>query len=704
MRPAFLIALARVPLTALLAALSVNGVWAWGQPGIVEAWNNAALAEVRLNKFGPPVVARALAITHTCIYDAWAAYDATAMPVASAVPRRPAAENNDANKAKALSFAAYRCLLNLFPTATPRLNAVMTAWGYNPADTSTDVTLPQGIGNVAAAAVIASRRNDGSNQYGDLAAGTYTDYTGFVPANGPMPFCLPTTPGTCPLNVTDPYHWQPLINNTGATQTFVAPHWERVTPFALTSASQYDDLASVAAGPNYLKGSTQLQSDINQTVSYSGALTPQQKLIVEYWADGPASELPPGHWGLLAQYVALRDGNTIDRSVKMFFAMHNASFDAGIVAWHLKRKLNGVRPITAVRYFLRGTGIVAWGGPNQPIQTIDGGKWTPYNPGSNLTPSFPGWISGHSTFSAASAAVLRSFTGSDNFGYSTTLPANFGRVEAGIPAVPTSMSYATFTAAANEAGMSRLYGGIHFADDNAIGQDLGTRVGNRAMAKAQFLFEGGLRGVNTSLASSPAAWGLTWSHTVDALNNRLLVVGVTMDNVNNTAQSVTYNGVALSRLGAQNTGALNGRAELWYLLAPPVGTANVVVSMSQFNDIVAGATTYSGVNQASPWGTFRAAAARSGQACLTTANEPAPLVTTVLAVKGDAGGTYVGTGQVMRWLGVSNATGNLNDPHGAGEIIGKGATYTAGPVTSACSPLQFVADWAMVGVPLRPAF
>jgi len=89
-------------------------------------------------------------------------------------------------------------------------------------------------------------------------------------------------------------------------------------------------------------------------------------------------------------------------------------------------------------------------------------------------------------------------------------------------------------------------------------------------------------------------------------------------------RSITYNGMTLSRLGAQNTGAINGRAELWYLLAPPVGTGNVVVAMSQYNDVVAGATTYSGVNQASPWAPFRAAAGRSGQACVTTANEPAP--------------------------------------------------------------------------------
>ena len=687
----------------VLGAMALGPVWAWGQPGIVTAWNNAALAEVRLNKFGPPIVARALAITHTCIYDAWAAYDATAIPLVSTTPRRPGSESNDSTKAQALSFAAYRCLLNQFPAAAPRLNVVMAAWGYDPADTSIELSTPQGIGNVAAAAVIASRRYDGSNQYGDLAPGAYTDYTGFVPANAPMPFCLPTTAGPCPLNVTDPYRWQPLINNLGVTQKYVAPFWEQVKPFALTSATQYDSLPSVAAGPNYLLGSAQLQSDINSMIGYSGALTAQQKLIVEYWADGPASELPPGHWGLFAQYVALRDWNTIDKDVKMFFALHNASFDAGIVAWHLKRKYQGVRPITAVRYFRQGSTVFAWGGPNQPNQNIDAGKWTPYNPGSNLTPAFPGWISGHSTFSAASAAVLRSITGSDNFGFSTVIPANFGRVEYGVPAVPTTFSYSTFTVAANEAGQSRLYASIHFSDDNTIGQDLGTRIGTQAYNKAQFLFDGGLRMGSLSQTASPRAWGLSWQHTIDAFSNRLLVVGVTTDNIFNSVQSVNYNGLALTRMGTQDTSSNNARAELWYALNPPAGTGTVTVRMAQFDDVVAGATTYVGVNQQSPFGTYRSATARSAKACVTTANEPAPLVTTVQAVKGDAQATYVGTGQINRWWGISNAANNYNDPHGAGEIIGKGATYAAGPVFSVCSGLQNTADWAFIGVPLKPA-
>src|SRR5262249_41735501 len=159
--------------------------------------------------------------------------------------------------------------------------------------------------------------------------------------------------------------------------------------------------------------------NVDEILQYSAQLDAGRKLIVEYWADGPASELPPGHWGLLAQFVSDRDHHLIDDDVKMFFAMHNASFDAGIVAWHLKRKYDGVRPITAIRYLKRGQTVQAWGGSGMPTSNIPGEKWMPYNPGSNLTPAFPGYISGHSTFSSASATVLKLFTNSDNFGFST---------------------------------------------------------------------------------------------------------------------------------------------------------------------------------------------------------------------------------------------------------------------------------------------
>jgi hypothetical protein len=306
-----------------------------------------------------------------------------------------------------------------------------------------------------------------------------------------MGYCIPTLKECPPLEVLDPEHWQPLIGPPelgSVTQTYVAPHWSNVTPFALTSSSQFDLLPE--AEPQIFKSAAHYREAAEEVLHNSAELTEAKKLIVEYWADGPASELPPGHWGIFGQFVSARDNHSIDQDAKMFFAMHNASFDAGIVAWHLKRKFDGVRPITAIRHLFQGQMVRAFGGPGRPIRSIPGEKWMPYNPGSNLTPAFPGFISGHSTFSAASAAVLEAFTGSDHFGFSTLIPAGFGRVEPGVPAVDTILTYDTFSAAAEEAALSRLYGGIHFSEDNETGLTLGTLIGRQAWERALRYFEG----------------------------------------------------------------------------------------------------------------------------------------------------------------------------------------------------------------------
>ena len=488
------IALRRVIFTLLLSIALFPGQAA---ASIVAEWNKVALVEVRINsRVGPPIMARALAITHTCIYDAWAAYDPVAIgTVLGGSLRRPAAEHTETNKAEAVSYAAYRCLLNLFPSGEARLRAAMTAFGYDPLNLTTDTRRPAGVGNVAAQAVINDRRNDGSNQYGDLAPGAYADYTGYVARNPPMPFCTPQLIKTCPPQtpqiIADPIHWQPLISDSGSTQKFIAPHWNRVRPFALKSATQFDSEPWMAPPPDIQQdGPFNYQRNVEEALRYSRTLTLQRKVLVEYWADGPDSELPPGHWGLFAQFVSQRDGNSIGRDARMFFVMHNASFDAGIVAWHLKRKYDGVRPITAVRYLEKGQSVLAWGGPGRPTEYIAGEKWTPYNPGSNLTPAFPGYISGHSTFSRASAKALKLFTGNDYFGFSTVVPPNFGRVEPGIPAVPTTIRFQRFSDAARQAGKTRLYGGIHFADDNMVGQRIGRVVGQQAFARAQQFFAG----------------------------------------------------------------------------------------------------------------------------------------------------------------------------------------------------------------------
>jgi hypothetical protein len=215
-------------------------------------------------------------------------------------------------------------------------------------------------------------------------------------------------------------------------------------------------------------GSAQYVAQAEQLLSVSAALTDEQKTIAEYWADGPRSELPPGHWNLFAQFVARRDRHGDDEhgtdlDVKLFFALTNAVFDAGICAWDNKCQFASVRPITAIRYLFHGQPMTAWAGSYQGTRTLDGGAWFPYQPTTFPTPPFPEYSSGHSNFSAAGAEILRRFTGRDVFGASVPLPRGSSRVEPGkFPAQDVTLSWSTFSEAADQAGVSRRYGGIHF--------------------------------------------------------------------------------------------------------------------------------------------------------------------------------------------------------------------------------------------------
>src|SRR5437588_3356480 len=136
---------------AAVAILGICTIPGFAQsPDVVVQWNNAVLQGVRDSKLGPPMVARALYIVHNCIYDAWAAYDRTAAGTMFArALRRPRSERTLANKNQAISFAAYRAAVDLFPddkiTVFDRL---MVSLGYDINDNSTDITTPTGIGNV----------------------------------------------------------------------------------------------------------------------------------------------------------------------------------------------------------------------------------------------------------------------------------------------------------------------------------------------------------------------------------------------------------------------------------------------------------------------------------------------------------------------------------------------------------------------------
>jgi hypothetical protein len=238
-------------------------------------------------------------------------------------------------------------------------------------------------------------------------------------------------------------------------------------------------------------------------VEISAGLTDRQKMIAEYWSDGPNSEQPPGHWALFAQFVSARDHHTLDDDVKMFFALSNAIFDAGIAAWDAKRTYDSVRPVTAIALLYKGKTIRAWGGPGKGTVEVDGARWVPYQAATFPTPPFPDYVSGHSTYSAAAARILALWTGSDHFGNSVTFPAGSSKIEPGtMPDRPISLNWPTFTDAADEAGMSRRYGGIHFRGADLAGRLLGRFVATEAWQKAQSYFDGTTVPQNRSLVAS----------------------------------------------------------------------------------------------------------------------------------------------------------------------------------------------------------
>ncbi|NES67616.1 MAG: vanadium-dependent haloperoxidase, partial [Okeania sp. SIO2D1] len=236
-----------------------------------------------------------------------------------------------------------------------------------------------------------------------------------------------------------------------------------------------------------------------EVIAMSANLTDEQKLVAEFWEDGGGTSFPPGTWMTFGQFVSARDDNTLDEDVKLFFNLGNAVFDAGIATWESKTFYDYARPVRTVRELgelgligefnpeLGGFAINAWAGPGEGTQTILATDFLTYQiPGGDPSPPFAEYVSGHSTFSAAAAEILQLFTGSDDFGASITFQAGESRFEPGVtPEEPITLEWETFSEAADEAGISRLYGGIHFEDGDLNGGELGQQVAESVWQETQ---------------------------------------------------------------------------------------------------------------------------------------------------------------------------------------------------------------------------
>ena len=360
----------------------------------------------------------------------------------------------------AATTAAHRILSYLYPGQQAAFDATLTA-ALAQVAAGASKTDGEAFGRAVGNAVIALRANDGSRQF--------TDY---VPPD--------TNEGT----------WQPT---TPMFAEALLPQWATVTPFVLNSPDQFRP----AAPPDL--GSVEYATALNE-VQIKGRATGSTRTADEtnsalYWADGLGTVTPAGHWNQIAAQLAQSQGYGLSANARLFAELNVALADSAIAAWDAKYSYGLWRPVTA---------IVGASSDGNSLTTPEA-AWTPLL----VTPNHPTYTSGHSTFSGAAQIVLESF-----FGTSTSFTA---ATEA--PGV-APRTFTSFRQAAEEAGQSRILGGIHFQFDNQAGLTAGRNVASYVLQAF-------------SLAADTRAPGVSIQSPVDDLV---------------TATNVTIRGQALDNL------------------------------------------------------------------------------------------------------------------------------------------------------------
>lgn len=375
-------------------------------------WNGVMLNAVRTSNTAPPLASRNMAMVHAAIYDSVNSISKKYTPYLVEIDP-PAGTSAEA----ATAAAAHRVLVNLYPAQAATFNE---AYASSLAKITDGKAKEDGIalGQQVADQIISSRSTDG-----------ITKVVQYTPS-------------------TDLGSWVPTPPALAAA---LAPQWAEVTPFAMTSSSQFRPVAPPALDSEQYAEELNYVQDIGKSDSLTR--TPDQTAIAKFWSNGAGTFTPPGHWNQIAEQTATLTGTSLEDSARLFALLNIALADAAISCWDAKYEYNLWRPVTAIRQADTD---------NNPNTTADA-EWMPLV----TTPPFPEYTSGHSTFSGAADAVMSSVFGSD-----------FGFADRGDQSVNSLRTYENFSEAADESGMSRLYGGIHFMSANVNGLSAGRNVGN----------------------------------------------------------------------------------------------------------------------------------------------------------------------------------------------------------------------------------
>ena len=377
----------------------------------VVQWNQAVLAAVRSDKPTLAFLTRDLAIVQTAIYDAVNSIDHTsgAFLVQANAPA-------GASPVAAADAAGLFTASALFPNDTALFQATYL---------SVLAGVPDGqgkadglaVGRSVAEQTLISRVTDGANAV------------------------VPYTPGTAPGD------WRPTPSAFAPAQT---PQWPFVTPFALTSGSQF------RPGPPPALNSPEYTAAFNEVKDFgrvdSTVRTAQETDVAKFWEGKAGTPQIAGYWNEIAQNAAASRGNTLDQDARLFAELDVALADATIALFDAKYIYNRWRPVTAVQ--LAGQD----GNPDTAADT----NWLPLN----NTANHPSWVSAHGGISGAAAATLADVFGTDAVAFSLTSEDVKGETH----------SFPSFSAAAAEAENSVVWSGNHFRFDVTAGDAQGRSV------------------------------------------------------------------------------------------------------------------------------------------------------------------------------------------------------------------------------------
>ena len=407
-----------IPLKGLILFLGAGlGI---SRADVVTDWNLELISAIRSTSQNPPRASRQMAMLHLAVFDAVNGVVRTHTPyhVSAMSPA-------GASKAAAASAAAKTVMDALYAGAGHANNATVRAnvLARHNADLS---AVPDGAAETDG---VAWGTSVGSAMLNLRAADHSTDVVAYE---------VPAAPGI----------WRPTPPANAAA---LLPNWPRVTPFAIVSSDQVRPLLPPALTGSAYALEYAVTKDYGS--SNSAVRTTDQSEIALFWADGGGTETPPGHWMRIARTVSAARNLTLEENARLFALLGMAVADAAIVCWDAKYATNYWRPITAIREADTD---------NNPGTTPDP-AWSSFI----ATPPFPEYASGHSTFSRASATVVAKFFGTDSIPFSIGSDGLAG----------ATRSFTGFSAAADESGVSRIYGGIHFQSGNIAGQSCGHYVG-----------------------------------------------------------------------------------------------------------------------------------------------------------------------------------------------------------------------------------